>query len=156
MIKRIVSIIVFLILFIQTSSSQEPKISIEFKGYGRTTREVYFTVRNIGNTPLSNITISVDGVEHRPYHSRIGPGMAVQIFLNLNPGEHFVEVSTLEGASDSINVSIPSIQGKTVTTQREIEEREGFIEKYRFLASLLLLTCMVIVVWLLLKKPKIR
>jgi hypothetical protein len=152
--KKVACLLVLFIIF-PTVYSETVGIKIEHTGYGKTTKEVYFSVYNTGDTKLTDIEIWVDGVKREVAGGTLSPGNGFEKKLYLEFGDHFVEVKTPEGAYDSLNITIPSILEKRPVVE-EPQKKVSFIEKNRILLSVLLLTVLAITVFLLLKKPKLK
>jgi hypothetical protein len=151
---RIVWLLVFFILF-STVQAERIEIKIEHTGYGKTNKEVYFSIYNTGDTRLTDIEIWVDGIKREVAGGTLSPGNGFEKKLYLEFGDHFVEVKTPEGAYDSLNITIPSILEKRPVVE-EPQKKVSFIEKNRILLSVLLLVLSAITVFLLLKKPKMK
>jgi hypothetical protein len=146
---------IFFILFFFSSYAQEARISIKLMGFGETTKDVYFIIENTGEIPLRNIMIAVDGKEYPADDSKISPGMKFRKYLYLDYGEHLIEVKTLEGANDSINVTIPFIKQKPIA-QEENKEKLPLFDRVKIWLVLTLILILIVVIWLLLKKPKLE
>lgn len=143
---------VFLFL-ISTAFAQEAKIDIEHIGYGKRVREVHFSIHNTGSVPITDVTVYVDGNLSQTIRGRSSPGRGFEITLYLDSGEHFIEVKTPEGAYDSLNMTISSTKEKPVITP---PEEVSFLEKNRTLIIIGILLLVIMTIWLLVRKPKIR
>jgi len=134
--------------------AQEARIDIEHTGYGQTSREAKFTISNIGEIRITNITLLVDGEEHKTITGGSSPGNGLMTSLFLDPGEHLIEAITPEGAYDSLNLTISSAIEKEPVVQEETEfiPEENLI--WIFIGIIIIIAVMV--VWLLLRKPKLE
>jgi hypothetical protein len=148
---------ILFILFIPISHAQEANISIEHIGYGRNNRELYFMIRNTGEVRLTSITFYVDGQEQYSGNNGISPGTGIVKVFYLKSGEHTVEVKTLEGAHDSIKIGTPYIREKPSVPTLEEKSTTLFddIMKNRIWIGLCLLLIIIVLIWLLTKKPRL-
>lgn len=148
---------ILLILFLPLVLAQEANISIEQIGYGKNNREVYFMVRNTGAIRLTNITFYVDGQEEYSGNIGISPDTGMVKTLYLNSGEHTVEVKTLEGANASIKIGTPYIREKPPVSTLVEKSTTIFdtIVKNKIWVILGLILIIIVLVWLLTKKPRI-
>lgn len=135
--------------------AQEAKIKLRQTGFGKIPKEVHFTVHNIGETLITNVTIFVDGNVSKMIKGITSPGKGFAFFLYLDPGEHLIEVKTPEGAYDSVRVTVSSIQEKPPYIPPE--EPKSFLEEYLMLIGLAaLIVIIVIIAWLLTRKPRLK
>ena len=133
--------------------AQTPQLNLFHVGYGETQRESIFVIRNTGEIALGDITISVDGKVYRTIKGILGPGAGLEKTLDLQPGEHLVEVSTPEGAYDSLTITIGETVEKPATTIKD--EKIVFLEENKlYVGTVVLILILVIGIWLLTKKPK--
>ena len=138
------------LLVIPLVLSQEAEISLNHYGFGKTPTEVKFTIHCSGNVSISNITIYVDEKEVKSL-SNLDPKQGISTTLILEPGEHLVEVKTTEGAYDSEVVSVSSVPNKEV----QPEEVISFAKSNTFKVVEGFIAISVIVVWLLMKRPRL-
>ena len=138
------------LLVIPIVLSQEAEVVLNHYGFGKTPNEVKFTIHCSGNVSISNITVYVDEKEVKSL-SGLGPKQGVSITLTLEPGEHLIEVKTPEGAYDSEVVAVSSVPNKEVKPKEVI----SFIKSNNFKVAAGFVAISVIVVWLLIKRPKL-
>ena len=145
-----------LILLLPFSLAQEASISIEHMGYGKNNREVYVSVRNTGDVRLTNITFYVDGQEYSGGSSAISPGISIIKLIYLKSGQHLIEVKTLEGASDSLTIGTPYIKEKPSVTEEPTDTDDifSFFDQNKLWISIILVLIIVVVIWLLRRKPR--
>lgn len=154
--NRFIQLTVFFVIFFLSSILAEKiGIDIEQIGYGKTNKEVYFGIYNTGDVRLTDIEIWVDGVLREVVGGKLSPGSGFQKNLYLEFGDHFIEVKTPEGAYDSINITTAAIQEKNPQIEINGEEK-SFIEKNKVWISLLLIAMVTIIIFLLLKRPKLK
>ena len=139
------------LLVIPIVLSQEAEISLNNYGFGKTPTEVKFTIHCSGNVSISNITIYVDGEEYKKLPFTLKPKKGVSTTLILEPGEHLIEVNSSEGAYDSEIVIVSSVPSKEV----QPEEVISFTKSNNFKVVVAFIGISVIVVWLLMKRPKL-
>jgi len=154
-IKKMIVIIAtfFTLLTIHSVFSQQAKIDIEHFGYGGTARHVYFTIANIGEVPLSSIDLFIDGEKHETIGGITSPKTAFEEELYLDSGEHLIEVKTPEGAYDSLEIYIPFTIERTTTQPKKKLIPE---ENMPLIITITLIIILVIVLWFLTKRPKLK
>ena len=152
--KEIITIMFFLFL-LESVLAQQAKIDIEHSGYGKTSREVYFTIHNKGTIRITNPIVYIDGEEYENIRSSLAPNGGYEIILYLDPGEYLIEVKTPEGAYDSLTITIPSTIEKPTTTIKE-EKILFFQENKLYVGTIILIVILVIGIWLLTKKPELK
>jgi len=118
--------VIFSLLLINSSFAQEARITIRKKGYGENPQEVQFTIHNTGDITLTNFDISVDGKEVKSLKGRIDQRKGFGISLYLEPGEHLIEVKTLEGAYDSETVMVSPVEHKEYDPQDQVISLYGY------------------------------
>ena len=151
--KEIITIIFFLFLS-ELVLAQHAKIDIEHSGFGKTSREVYFTIHNRGTIRITNPTVYLDGEEYEKIRSSLAPNGGYEIILYLDSGEHLVEVSTPEGAYDSLTITIAETVEKPPKSIKD--EKILFLEENKlYVGTVVLILILVIGVWLLIRKPKL-
>ncbi len=159
---RFKKIIIFnFFLFIISFSlvvGQDQEIYIRHVGYGESIRNVFFVIRNTGIVDLHNITIFIDGKLFDTIYGTLGPDSGIQKNFYLDSGEHIIEVKTSEGASSSVNITIPPIREKPpVDDQTSTEKSWSFLEKNKIYLSLVILVIIfVIIAWFLFRRPKLE
>ena len=137
----------FFLFFLSIVSAQRIGISIENYGFGKTSQEARFSIYNIGETVISNVTIFVDGREYKTIEGLSSPGNGFVTTLYLDPGDHSVEVRTPEGAYDNVSVKIFSVKETPTTT---IQEQSSYIENnIMWIVVIFLIVISVIIIWLL-------
>ena len=139
------------LLVIPIVLSQEAEVVLNHYGFGKTPNEVKFTIHCSGNVSISNITVYVDGEEYKKLPFTLKPKKGISITLTLEPGEHLIEVKTPEGAYDSEVVAVSSVPNKEVKPKEVI----SFIKSNNFKVAAGFVAISVIVVWLLIKRPKL-
>lgn len=148
--------ILFTLFLIHSTLSQEAKIDIEHIGYGKTSREAKFNIRNVGDVLITNISIFVDGKYHRSVKGLYEPSKGFETTLYLDPGEHTVEVKS-NGASDSLSLTISSAKERPRTTP---EEETTLLQEigpvWIIVGILIIIVIFVVVIWLLIRKPKLE
>ena len=132
--------------------SQEGKIRIDFSGFGKT-KEVFVTVHNTGDTPITDVKISVDGVEYTNVNGAFAPRKGFETTLILGPGNHTISAESTEGAKDSITVNVPEIKvGQLPKKQQEV----SFLEKNRTFIIIGIIILFVIFSWMITRQPKLN
>ena len=132
--------------------AQEPQVLLNYVGYGETIKEVFFTIHNSGDIKITNVSVFVDGIEYRTIEAILLPKEGLQTFLYLDPGEHLIEVKTLEGAYDFLNINIPSALEKPY-----FPPEKTFLERNRMLLGIaILVVIFVIIAWLIKEKPRLK
>jgi hypothetical protein len=132
--------------------AQGAQVKIQHYGYGETPQKAKFTVHSIGGTPISNITIYVDGEVYKQVNTYLTPNKGISTTINLEPGTHTIEVETSEGAYDSMELQIS-------TETQEINpapEEKTFVQTNNFKLVLALGVIAVVVIWLLMKKQNLE
>jgi len=155
MLKKIILISLLSFLMIDLVFTQEARIDIEHIGYGETAREAYFSIHNVGKIPITDVTIYVDGTESQKIIGKSSPGRGFETVLYLEPGEHMIEVRTPEGAYDSLNISISPVEERFRITTTTQEEAKPVFEENKIWVAIGLLMIIIVVVWLLMRKPKL-
>ena len=151
--KKTVILLVFLVIFCLVEA-QEAKIKIAHIGFGKTTEEAYFTVHNTGDIPITDVTAYVDGNISKTINQKSGPGMGFELLLYLKPGTHLIEVRTPEGAYDSLEINVPGTKKERPTPV--IEQVKSFLDEIKMIAVIGLVAIVIIILWLLLRRPKLR
>jgi len=146
---------IFFVFLIPIIISQGAEINIEHTGYGQTSQEAYFSIYNTGNIQLTNITIFVDGKEYKKIVGMFSPGIGLMTSLYLNPGDHFIEAKTPEGAYDSLTLKISKAREILVPPK---QTETPFISKNTviYVALSIVIIIFVVVVWLLSRKTKLE
>ncbi len=150
--KKIITILIFISLFYLVQA-QEAKIKISHIGFGETTEVAYFTVHNSGDVPITDVTVYIDGNLTQTITGKSSPGKGFEITLYLKPGGHLIEVKTPEGASDSLEISVPGTKEERPSI---IEKVKSSIDEIKILAVIALILVVTIILWLLLRKQKIK
>ena len=143
----------FLLFLLNLSLAQEARIKLEHVGYGKTMKEAYFVVSNVGDIPITDVTVYVDGKKVRTLKGGTSPGRSFGFKLFLETGQHVIKVETPEGAEDSITVGV---SGVTTIPIAKPQTEERFLEKYKFLAILFLSLTILFISYLLLKKRRVK
>ena len=146
--KKIIAIV---LLAMPIVFSQEAGILLNNYGYGESPNEVKFTIHCSGDVPISDITVYVDGEEYKRLPFTLNPKKGISTTLILEPGEHLVEVKTPEGAYDSEVVSVSSVPHETFKPEESI----SFTKSNTFKAVVVFVAISVVVVCLLMKRPKL-
>lgn len=140
-------------MFFSTGLAQNYSINIEHVGYGATNNDVIFVITNTGESSVKDISILIDGKNYETLSGTLGSKRAFQEKLYLDPGEHFIEVKTLEGAYDSINITTV----KEKPTPPETEKKESFFEKNKLVISFIVFVIILAVsLWFLVRRPKMK
>ncbi len=96
----------------------------------------------------------MDGKEHEIITGTSEPGIGFSTTLSLGPGEHLIEVRTPEGAYDSLTIRISSAREKqNIIIEDTISTLKGNLI---WLVVGILIIFVVMIVWLLLRKPKLE
>ena len=148
-----IAIVLFLLFFMHTILAKEAKIEIENTGFGESRKHAYFSIFNTGDVVITDVTLFVDGKEFQKINGITMPGNGFETMLYLMPGEHFIEARTTEGAYDFLNVTISSTQEKPKITPKE--EAKSFIGENTMWIALGLIVVILVIVWLLRRKPKL-
>ncbi len=143
----------FFILIYSAALAQNAQISLTHTGYGQTQRDAVFSIRNTGDIALTNITISIDGQAYTTLKGVIGPEKAFMKTLNLEPGQHLIEISTPEKAYDSLRLNISGIVEKP--SVKGGETKSFLQENMLYISAVILVVIFVIVLWFFTKKPKL-
>lgn len=152
MIKKISTIFIILLALVAVYA-QENLIKISHMGYGSTPQEIKLTVHNIGDNTLHKLMFYLDGELIRERDTVLGPKAGIATSLNLEPGEHLIEVKTSEGAYDSLEITISSItQEDSIPSQDEVL---SFTKTNNFRSIIVFGILTLVVIWLLMKKPKL-
>ncbi|MCX6822013.1 MAG: hypothetical protein NTW30_04520 [Candidatus Aenigmarchaeota archaeon] len=151
--KEIITIVFFLFL-LELVLAQEAKIDIENSGFGKTPKEVFFTIHNVGTVKITNPTVYIDGKEYEKTSSSIAPNGGYEVMYYLEPGEHLIEVRTPEGAYDSVKITVSLLPEKPY---KPPEETKSFLEENIMIIGLVaLVIIIVIIVWLFTRKPRLK
>jgi hypothetical protein len=146
--KYVLTGFLFSLFLLYPLNAQRIGISIEHFGFGKTLQEARFSIYNVGETVISNVTIFVDGIEKKTIEGLTSPGNGFATTLyNLDPGSHLIEIKTPEGASDSVDIDIPSV-GETPTTtilEKSSDNQNNII----WVVVISLIVIAVIIIWLL-------
>lgn len=155
MMKKIFTIIFVLIFFFIIVNAQEAKIAINHIGYGKTLNEAIFTIHNTGTIQITDINVTVDGKLYEQINAALSPNKGLQTSIYLGSGEHLIEVRTPEGAYDSLSLTISSAKEKPVSPE---PDKTQILSKNTvvYMALGIVIIIFVIVVWLLIRKPKPR
>lgn len=136
--------------------AQTQEIDLEHIGYGVSGRHAVFSIRNTGEVPLVNITLLLDGNEYEKIVGILAQQRGIKKTIKLDPGEHVIEVRSGE-ASDSLIITISSAEEKPKTTS---EEETIFFPDLDMtwvgVGTFILIIIFVVVIWLLLRKPKLE
>jgi len=109
LLKSVGLVTISLIFFSNFILAQEAKVEIKHFGSGRTPNEAYFTIHNVGEVTITNVTIFIDGERFKTIKTLLPPGEGFETILYLDQGNYHIEVRTPEGAYDSIDVNIPTL-----------------------------------------------
>jgi hypothetical protein len=151
--KTIFTTIIIFLMFLSTVLAQNYSIKIEQVGYGATNNDVVFIISNTGESLVRGITVLIDEKKYETISGTLGPKRAFQEKLYLEPGKHFIEVKTLEGAYDSINITTVLEKPKLV----EPEKTESFFEKNKVvISSVIFVIVLAVFVWLLVRRPRMK
>ena len=135
--------------------AQNADIGIRHVGYGKTSRYVKIIIGNTGDVPLTSIKVIVDGEEYQTKEVRISPKKTISDTLYLSPGDHLIEVSTPEGAYNSLSITIPETEDKPITTVKD-EKITSLEENKLYIGAGILIVILVIGIWLFTRKPKLE
>ncbi len=152
-IKKIGKLI-FLVVLLNISFAQEAQININKKGLGENPQEMYFTIHNTGEIDITNVKISIDGKKVKTIQSKTSPNKGFEVSFLLKPGEHLIEAETPEGAYDSLKVTISPVRKKD-SAKSEKDLVKSFTETIDFKALLIFGIVSLVIVWLIMKKPKL-
>jgi len=144
-------ILIVILLLIPLVLAQDPQIKLNHFGYGKTPQEVKFTIHCLGEIPISNMTIYVDGEKYKNIYAYLTPKAGIELSVYLEPGEHLIEVNSSEGAYDFEVVTVSSVINK----EAQPEEVISFTKSNTFKVVAIFVAISVVVVWLLMKRPKL-
>jgi len=147
-----IKIILVILLILPLVLAQGPDVKIQHYGYGETPQEAKFTIHSIGDVPISNLIIYVDGEVYKEINAYLTPNKGISVTINLDAGEHTIEVETAEGASDSIELQISSNVGKVEPSPQE----KTFVQSNNFKILAALGVVSVVVIWLLMRKQNLE
>ena len=132
--------------------AQENLIKISHMGYGNTPQEIKLTVHNIGGNTLHGLMFYLDGELIRERDTVLEPKAGIATSLNLEPGEHLIEVKTPEGAYDSLEIGVSNVtQGEYKPPREDLSSK--ITNNFRSTIVFGILT--LVVLWLLTRKPKL-
>ena len=112
-------ILIVILLLISLVLAQEPQVKLNHFGYGKTPQEVKFTIHCLGEIPISNMTVYVDGKEYKNIYAYLTPKTGIELSAYLEPGKHLVEVNSSEGAYDSLELAISDSQENQNTPEKQ-------------------------------------
>jgi hypothetical protein len=142
--NKIVSIIISFFLF-GLVLAQEPDIELREIRFGEDPKEVYFTVHNIGQTDVRDVTVFVDGQPFKNIKTKLAPQKGVEFSLFLDSGEYLIEAQTSEQAYDSVDLLIG--EGRS----SEIFESDSYV-KSQSVKLVVVLVIVTLIILLLIKK----
>lgn len=150
--KKII-LLTFFLLF-SLAFAQEAKIKIELVGFGETQKETYISIHNVGETPVTNIEIFVDGKKYTTIQCFLEPGKGLEKLIFLPSGKHKIEAKTPEGAYDFLIVGVSRVPPRALTTQPA--ERKSLLERFKAQIVFSLILLMALVLYFLLKKSRLE
>ncbi|MCD6226556.1 MAG: hypothetical protein J7J93_02050 [Candidatus Aenigmarchaeota archaeon] len=153
--KRILIIISLFLFIISYVSAQQ--IELTHIGYGSTPREIHIHISNKGNITLTDINILVDDQKYKTLEISLSPNKSIEDIIYLNPGKHIVSVESIQGATDSIELNIPS--HLTATTYQKTIQENNITAKNKtiiWIGIIVILIIIVVLIWILTKKPKLE
>jgi hypothetical protein len=153
---KIITSIFVILLFLSLTFAQEAKVKLEHVGYGKSQEEVYFTIHNVGSIPITDVTFYVDGKYFETIQGKLSPGRGFEKILYLKPGEHKIEVRTPEGAHDSLNISIVSVEKKLLVEKHEKKEEETLLRKFKPWIILSIIVVILLIIYSLSRKPRLE
>lgn len=151
---RRIMIAIAILLLLNVAMAQDSSIDIKHTGYGEDPRQLYFIIKNSGETTLKGITIYIDGEEYEKIKGSFGPGIKIEKSIFLQPGEHLIEVKTEEGAYDSVAVNTPSTP-KEKPTPKMTEKIPSEIQNRNQIILVMFILLLVIILWIISKKPRL-
>jgi len=135
-------------------SYAEPLIKIEHITGGSLPTDVYLTIRNMGDEPIRGLAIYVNNELRKNQSLYLPPGRAIKTYLSLEFGTNLVNVTTPEGASDSIEIKLSEVLEETTTTTTLPSEKLPAEFDYTFPAILFSLAFAVAIVWFMIEKSR--
>lgn len=133
--KRLIMLlgILFLLKPIFASASME----IIHVGFGGDASTVILNYKNTGEQPLTNYSVFVDGKFLKLIETRSYPGKTISDTLYLSPGQHLIEVRTMEGAYGKIDVSVSSVKKEVYVTPQVVDNSDkNFVLLFLFVFML--------------------
>jgi hypothetical protein len=157
--KKRFLLIVLTCLLVSNIAYSEVLIKIEHITSGSTPNDIYLTIRNLGDEPIKGLLIYVDGELKQNYTGYLSPGRAIKSYLSLSFGSHLINVTTPEGATDSINIKISKALEKTTTTTTTLHSQEIPIPFHNVLMFMIILSILsvlsvIVILWFIVRKPK--
>jgi hypothetical protein len=146
------TIVLSLALLASISFSQGAQVKLEFIGFGSTTNQARFTIHNTGAVDLTNIIVSADGKMVKTLNTLLAPKDGIEILLFLEGGTHTVFISTGEGATDSVTMDTVDIVQEGYVKQDPVY----VAKKNELLIGLSSLAVLVVLIWVFLKKPRLK
>jgi hypothetical protein len=151
---KMITIVFLSFLLLSIVFAQETKIKLRNTGFGKTAKDVYFTLHNVGETIITNVTIFIDGNEFNTMQGTIPPGKGFEFILFMDPGQHLIEARTPDGAKDSVVVTVSPLEEKKYVPP---EKPKSFLEENIVMISLIaLIIIIVIIAWLFTRRPKLK
>ena len=133
-----------LLLFIALSELAIAEVKIMHVTYGKTPSDVYLTIANLGDSPVENLKIFVDGKLVKESAGRLDPMNAIKAYVFIPPGKH--EVTILFGnETDSITLNIARSKEEVIKAAKAREsEEKGQITTYALLFFVILILIIIL------------
>ncbi len=150
-------ILLALILFIPVVFASESQIILNHYGFGKAGNEVLFTVHNIGNTTLTNISIFVDSKLYTYFEGKITPKNGLPFSITLAPGDHLIEARA-DDAYSSVNFTSRTIPLNVEITPEPKESPKGFLSIFSQIVLIVAILTIFSIVFYVVKsrKPKLE
>ncbi len=146
--NKIIAVTLILLVF-SIVYGRDNELKISHVGYYNNAQQLKFTIHNLGDETLHNLSYYIDGELVRERETVIGPNQGISTGFNLEPGEHLIEVRSLEGAYGSITVQVSPTIGDSISIAENISSG------YRNIILIGVLALILIVIWILMKRPKL-
>ncbi len=147
--KKILTLAIMTFL-LSSVFAQEASIEIGHIGFGETAKQAVFTIHNTGEITLTDISVYVDGQSEKTFSGTLTSKKGIEFTLNLEEGEHAIEVRTPEGAYDSVIANILAAEAEEQVTVQSL------LTQYQQPLALLVVIILVIAAfWVFTKKPKL-
>lgn len=136
---------VFLILMLALCAlvyAQSPQLKISHITYGDFPSDVFVTISNPSEVPVSRVNIYVDDQLFKSVEEGLSEKTAIKVHLIIPAGEHTLKISSPEGAEDEIKINIGELI--TTTTVQVEEEAEWQISKRDILGVIFIIIIFIV------------
>lgn len=145
---KLITIAFIILLSIQLVKAQS--IILEHAGYS-SQNEAIFTLKNVGNEPITEIKLLLNGEQYKIINGYIEPNRTVQFYVAGRGGT--TNFLTVCHGNECINTKFfrpMTIEEKQITKEKNILE-----EKKLLLSTIIIILIALLTIWLIRLKPKI-